>query len=82
MTHKHGFYWHLSSCEQSVQGYIKDIQEIRGEKENQTAHIITEKQNIEKVVQSVVQATEKSTSQITNKTKKDLRNKPVRKMNH
>ena len=55
--------------EETVQDYIRNIQEIRQRKENQKVHGITEKQNIEKAFQPVVQATEKSARQITNEIK-------------
>ena len=51
--------------EQIVQDYIKNLKEIRQRKENQKVRGITEQRNIEKVFQPVVQATEKSASQIT-----------------
>ena len=51
--------------EQTVQDYIKNLKEIRQRKENQKVRGITEQRNIEKVFQPVVQATEKSASQIT-----------------
>ena len=51
--------------EEIVQDYIKNIQEIRQRKENQKVHGMQERQNIERVFQPVVQATEKSASQIT-----------------
>ena len=50
--------------EQTVQDYIKNLKEIRQRKENQKVRGITEQRNIEKVFQPVVQATEKSASQI------------------
>ena len=55
--------------EETVQDYIRNIQEIRQRKENQKVHGITEQQNIEKAFQPVVQATEKSARQITNEIK-------------
>ena len=61
--------------EQTVQDYIKTIQEIRQRKENQKVHGIQERQNIERVFQPVVQATEKSASQITSEIK-NLKEKP------
>ena len=64
--------------EQTVQDYIRNIQEIRQKKEDQKIHGMTERQNIQKVFQPVVQATEKSTSQITNEIK-SLKEKPEKK---
>ena len=55
--------------EQTVQDYIKNLQEIRQRKENQKVHGIQERKNIEKAFQPVVQATEKSTKQITSEMK-------------
>ena len=55
--------------EEIVQDYIKNIREIREKKESQKLHGMTERKNIEKVFQPVVQATEKSASQITNEIK-------------
>ena len=55
--------------EQTVQDYIKNLQEIRQRKENQKVHGIQERNNIEKAFQPVVQATEKSTKQITSEIK-------------
>ena len=56
--------------EQTVQDYIKNLKEIRQRKESQKVRGITEQRNIEKVFQPVVQATEKSASQITSEIKK------------
>ena len=53
--------------EEKVPDYTKNIQEIRQRKEDQKVHVMTERQNIQKV--PVVQATQKSTSQITNEIK-------------
>ena len=61
--------------EQTVQDYIKNIKEIRQRKENQKVWGITEQRNIEKVFQPVVQATEKSASQITSEIK-NLKEQP------
>ena len=62
--------------EQTVQDYIKIIQkEFRQRKENQKVHGIQERQNIERVFQPVVQATEKSASQITSEIR-NLKEKP------
>ena len=55
--------------EQTVQDYIKNIQEIRQRKQNQKVHGIQERRNIEKAFQPVVQATEKSAKQITSEMK-------------
>ena len=55
--------------EQTVQYYIKDLQEIRQRKENQKVHGRQERNKIEKAFQPVVQATEKSTKQITSEIK-------------
>ena len=65
--------------EQTVQDYIKNLKEIRQRKENQKVWGITEQRNIEKVFQPVVQATEKSASQITSEIKnlKPKEGKPV-----
>lgn len=61
--------------EQIVQDYIKNLKEIREKKENQKVRGITQRRDIEKVFQPVVQATEKSTSQITNELK-NLKQEP------
>ena len=65
--------------EQTVQDYIKNLKEIRQRKESQKVRGITEQRNIEKVFQPVVQATEKSASQITSEIKnlKPKEGKPV-----
>ena len=49
--------------EQIVQDYIKNLKEICEKKENEKVRAITQRRDIEKVFQPVVQATEKSTSQ-------------------
>ena len=64
--------------EETVQDYIRNIQEIRQRKENQKVHGITEQQNIEKAFQPVVQATEKSARQITSEIK-NLKEKAEKK---
>ena len=64
--------------EEIVQDYIKNIREIREKKESQKLHGMTERKNMEKVFQPVVQATEKSASQITNEIK-NLKEKPKNK---
>ena len=61
--------------EQIVQDYIKNVQEIRERNENQKLCGIAQRQNIEKVFQPVVKATEKSASQITSEIK-NLKEKP------
>ena len=61
--------------EQIVQDYIKNLKEIREKKENEKVRGITQRRDIEKVFQPVVQATEKSTSQITSEIK-NLKEKP------
>ena len=61
--------------EQIVQDYIKNIEEIRQKKENQKLRGITQRQNIEKVFQPVVQATEKHALKKISK-KKNLNKKP------
>ena len=52
--------------EEIVQDYIKNIKEIRARRENEKVRGVTQRQDLAKVFQPVVQATEKSTSQITN----------------
>ena len=64
--------------EEIVQDYIKNIREIQEKKENQKLHGMTVQQNIEKVFQPVVKATEKSASQITSEIK-NLKEKPKNK---
>ena len=64
--------------EEIVQDYLKNIREIQEKKENQKLHGMTERQNIEKVFQPVVKATEKSASQITTEIK-NLKEKPKNK---
>ena len=64
--------------EEIVQDYIKNIREIKEKKESRKLHGMTERKNIEKVFQPVVQATEKSASQITNEIK-NLKEKPKNK---
>ena len=64
--------------EETVQDYIRNIQEIRQRKENQKVHGMTEQQNIEKAFQPVVQATEKSARQITSEIK-NLKEKAEKK---
>ena len=55
--------------EETVKEYMKNIKEIRDRRENEKLHGISQRQNIEKVFQPVVQATEKSASQITSEIK-------------
>ena len=64
--------------EETVQDYIKNLQEIRQKKENQKVHGMQQQRNIEKAFQPVVQATEKSTKQITSEIK-DLKEKAKKK---
>jgi len=64
--------------EQIVQDYIKNVQEIRERNENQKLRGIAQRQNIEKVFQPVIKATEKSASQITSEIK-NLKEKPKNK---
>ena len=61
--------------EQIVQDYIKNIKEIRQRKENQKVRGIAQRRDIEKVFQPVVQATEKSATQITSEIK-NLKEQP------
>ena len=61
--------------EQIVQDYIKNLKEIREKKENEKVRGITQRRDIEKVFQPVVQATEKSTSQIISEIK-NLKEEP------
>ena len=61
--------------EQIVQDYIKNIKEIRQRKENQKVQGIAQRRDIEKVFQPVVQATEKTASQITSEIK-NLKEQP------
>ena len=55
--------------EETVKEYMKNIKEIRERRENEKLRGISQRQNIEKVFQPVVQATEKSASQITSEIK-------------
>ena len=61
--------------EEIVQDYIRNIKEIRARKENEKVRDISQRQDLAKVFQPVVQATEKSTSQIT-KELKNLKEEP------
>ena len=60
---------------QIVQDFIKNREEIRQRKDNQKVRGITQWRDIEKVFQPVVQAIEKSASQITSKIK-NLKEQP------
>ena len=53
-----------------VQDYIKNIKEIRARRENEKVRGVSQRQDLARVFQPVVDATEKSASQITN----ELRN--------
>ena len=55
--------------EEIVQDYVKNLKEIRERNENEKMRGITQRQDLAKVFQPVVQATEKSTSQITSELK-------------
>ena len=55
--------------EEIVQDYIKNLKEIRERNENEKMRGITQKQDLARVFQPVVQATEKSASQITSELK-------------
>ena len=55
--------------EEIVQDYIKNLKEIRERNENEKMQGITQRQDLAKVFQPVVQATEKSTSKITSELK-------------
>ena len=55
--------------EEIVQDYIKNLKEIRERNENEKMRGITQRQDLAKVFQPVVQATEKSASQITSELK-------------
>ena len=55
--------------EEIVQDYIKNLKEIRERNENEKIRGITQKQDLARVFQPVVQATEKSASQITSELK-------------
>ena len=61
--------------EEIVQDYIRNIKEIRARKENEKVRDISQRQDLAKVFQLVVQATEKSASQIT-KVLKNLKEEP------
>ena len=55
--------------EEIVQDYMKNLKEIRERNENEKIRGITQRQDLAKVFQPVVQATEKSASQITSELK-------------
>ena len=55
--------------EEIVKDYIKNLKEIRERNENEKMRGITQRQDLAKVFQPVVRATEKSTSQITSELK-------------
>jgi hypothetical protein len=55
--------------EEIVKDYIKNIKEIRERRENEKVRGISQRQDLAKVFQPVVQATEKSASQITSQLK-------------
>ena len=56
--------------EETVKDYIRNIKEIRERRENEKVRGISQRQDLTKLFQPVVQATEKSASKITN----ELRN--------
>ena len=62
--------------EETVQDYIKNLKEIRQRKEDEKVRGISQRQNIEKVFQPVVQATEKSASKITSEIKNLKKEEP------
>ena len=55
--------------EETVQDYIKNIKEIRARRENEKVRGISQWQDLAKVFQPVVEATEKSAAQITSELK-------------
>ena len=59
----------LIKREETVKDYIKNIKEIRARRENEKVRGISQQQDLAKVFQPVVQATEKSASQITSELK-------------
>jgi len=62
--------------EETVQDYIKNLKEIRQRKEDEKVRGISQRQNIEKIFQPVVQATEKSASKITSEIKNLKKEEP------
>ena len=55
--------------EETVKDYIKNIKEIQARRENEKVRGISQREDLAKVFQPVVQATEKSASQITSELK-------------
>ena len=55
--------------EEIVQDYIKNLKEIQERRENEKVRGISQRQDLTKLFQPVVQATEKSASKITNELK-------------
>ena len=55
--------------EETVKDYIKNIKEIKARRENEKVRGISQRQDLAKVFQPVVQATEKSAAQITSELK-------------
>jgi hypothetical protein len=55
--------------EETVQDYIRNIKEIRERRENDKMRGISQRQDLTKLFQPVVQATEKSASKITDELK-------------
>merc|ERR1711928_30892 len=55
--------------EETVKDYIRNIKEIRERRENEKVRGISQRQDLTKLFQPVVQATEKSASKITNELK-------------
>ena len=55
--------------EETVKDYIKNLKEIRERHENEKVRGISQRQDLTKLFQPVVQATEKSASKITNELK-------------
>ena len=64
--------------EEIVQDYVRNLKEIRERNENEKMRGITQRQDLAKVFQPVVQATEKSASQITSELK-NLKDEKLRK---
>ena len=67
--------------EEIVKDYIRNLKEIRERNENEKVRGITQQQDLAKVFQPVVQATEKSASQITNELKSLKEEKPNKNEN-
>ena len=55
--------------EETVKDYIKNIKEIQARRENEKVRGISQRQDLAKVFQPVVQATENSAAQITSELK-------------